>query len=113
MTQNGSLGSPDLPLAASVVVGKTWVITTGRISMKRITTIALASAAVLFACAAQAQAPDFSKVEIKATDLGKNTSILEGQDGNITVAEAWRDAGSSPAAATRPPFREERHRQRI
>jgi hypothetical protein len=40
-------------------------------------------------------------VEIKATDLGKNTSMLEGQDGNITVAEAWRDAGSSPAA-TKP-----------
>jgi hypothetical protein len=52
-------------------------------------------------------------VEIKATDLGKNTYMLECQDGNITVAEAWRDAGSSPAAATKLPFREERYRQRI
>jgi carbohydrate-selective porin OprB len=54
--------------------------------MKLITTIALASAGVLFGCAAQAQAPDFSKVEIKTTDLGKNTYMLEGQGGNITVA---------------------------
>ena len=54
--------------------------------MKLITTIALASAAVLCACTAQAQAPDFSKVEIKTTDLGKNTYMLEGQGGNITVA---------------------------
>jgi len=54
--------------------------------MKRITIAALASAAVLFAGAAYAQAPDFSKVEIKATDLGHNTYMLEGQGGNITVA---------------------------
>ena len=33
-----------------------------------------------------AQQPDFSKVEIKATDLGHNTYMLEGQGGNITVA---------------------------
>lgn len=31
-------------------------------------------------------APDFSKVEIKATDLGSKTYMLEGQGGNITVA---------------------------
>jgi glyoxylase-like metal-dependent hydrolase (beta-lactamase superfamily II) len=54
--------------------------------MKRITIAALASAAVLFAGAAQAQAPDFSKVEIKTTDLGNKTYMLEGQGGNITVA---------------------------
>jgi glyoxylase-like metal-dependent hydrolase (beta-lactamase superfamily II) len=54
--------------------------------MKRITIAVLASAAVLLAGAAQAQAPDFSKVEIKTTDLGKNTYMLEGQGGNITVA---------------------------
>jgi glyoxylase-like metal-dependent hydrolase (beta-lactamase superfamily II) len=54
--------------------------------MKPITIAALASAAVLFAGAAQAQAPDFSKVEIKTTDLGHNTYMLEGQGGNITVA---------------------------
>src|SRR5207302_2652751 len=29
---------------------------------------------------------DFSKVEIKATDLGDNVYMLEGQGGNITVA---------------------------
>jgi cyclase len=54
--------------------------------MKRITIAALAGAAVLFAGAANAQQPDFSKVEIKATDLGNKTYMLEGQGGNITVA---------------------------
>ena len=54
--------------------------------MKPIAIAALASAAVLFAGVAQAQAPDFSKVEIKTTDLGHNTYMLEGQGGNITVA---------------------------
>ncbi len=32
--------------------------------------------------------PDFSKVEIKTTDLGNGLSMLEGQGGNITVATA-------------------------
>ena len=32
--------------------------------------------------------PDFSKVEIKSTDLGSNCYMLEGQGGNITVAVA-------------------------
>ncbi len=32
--------------------------------------------------------PDFSKVEIKTTDLGDNVYMLEGQGGNITVAVA-------------------------
>jgi glyoxylase-like metal-dependent hydrolase (beta-lactamase superfamily II) len=54
--------------------------------MKRITIAALASTAVLFAGAAYAQAPDFSKVEIKTIDLGNKTYMLEGQGGNITVA---------------------------
>ncbi len=31
-------------------------------------------------------APDYSKVEIKTTDLGNKTYMLEGQGGNITVA---------------------------
>jgi cyclase len=54
--------------------------------MKRITIAALAGTALLFAGAANAQAPDFSKVEIKTTDLGNKTYMLEGQGGNITVA---------------------------
>ena len=54
--------------------------------MKRITVAALASTAVLFAGAANAQQPDFSKVEIKTIDLGNKTYMLEGQGGNITVA---------------------------
>jgi len=54
--------------------------------MKWITIAALASTAVLFTATANAQQPDFSKVEIKATDLGNKTYMLEGQGGNITVA---------------------------
>jgi cyclase len=53
--------------------------------MNRITIAAMAGA-VAFAGAAYAQAPDFSKVEIKTTDLGNKTYMLEGQGGNITVA---------------------------
>ena len=41
-------------------------------------------AALLFAAPAFAQ-EDFSKVEIKTTDLGHNTYMLEGQGGNITL----------------------------
>jgi cyclase len=37
---------------------------------------------------AAAPPPDFSKVEIKTTDLGDNMYMLEGQGGNITVAVA-------------------------
>jgi cyclase len=33
-------------------------------------------------------APDFSKVEIKTTDLGDGTYMLEGQGGNMTLATA-------------------------
>jgi cyclase len=38
--------------------------------------------------AASAPPPDFSKVEIKTTDLGDNCYMLEGAGGNITVAVA-------------------------
>src|SRR3974377_254111 len=55
--------------------------------MKRITIAAVAGAAVLCAGAASAQqGVDFSKVEIKTTDLGNKTYMLEGQGGDITVA---------------------------
>jgi cyclase len=55
--------------------------------MKHITLGALAGAAVLFAGTAIAQQNvDFSKVEIKTTDLGNKTYMLQGQGGNITVA---------------------------
>ena len=53
----------------------------------RITLAALAGAALLSVGAALAQQNvDFSKVEIKTTDLGNKTYMLEGQGGNITVA---------------------------
>ncbi len=54
--------------------------------MKRMTLAALATTGVLLAGGAGAQQPDFSKVEIKATDLGNKTYLLEGQGGNITLA---------------------------
>src|ERR1700752_1770875 len=55
--------------------------------MKRVTVAALAGVSLLWAGAASAQAQqDFSKVEIKTTDLGNKTYMLEGQGGNITVA---------------------------
>src|SRR5215472_16502295 len=58
-----------------------------RSTMRNITVAALASAAILFAGTAVAQQNvDFSKVEIKTTDLGNKTYLLQGQGGNITVA---------------------------
>ena len=41
---------------------------------------------MVFAGVANAQQQDFSKVEIKTTDLGNNTYMLEGAGGDITVA---------------------------
>jgi len=59
-----------------------------RIGFAFVTTLLLASAAT-----AQQQPPapppplvDWDKVQIKTTDLGNNTYMLEGQGGNITVA---------------------------
>jgi glyoxylase-like metal-dependent hydrolase (beta-lactamase superfamily II) len=55
--------------------------------MVRVTLVALAGAAVLLTGTALAQQNrDFSKVEIKTTDLGDNVYMLEGQGGNVTVA---------------------------
>ena len=48
---------------------------------------ALAATTVLFAGTALAQQNiDFSKVEVKTTDLGNKTYMLEGAGGNVTVA---------------------------
>src|SRR6516164_1945413 len=58
----------------------------GQWVMKKITLAALAAMTVLLTATAGAQQPDFSKVEIKTTDLGNKTYLLEGQGGNITVA---------------------------
>jgi glyoxylase-like metal-dependent hydrolase (beta-lactamase superfamily II) len=62
------------------------------------TRLAMTMATLLVAATAHAQQqppaaappppPDFSKVEIKTTDLGDNMYMLEGQGGNITVAVA-------------------------
>ena len=52
--------------------------------------MALAGSAFAHNAAARRPPPpvDFSKVEIKTTDLGDNVYMLEGQGGNITVAVA-------------------------
>ena len=52
------------------------------------TTLLLAGVAIAQQPAAPPSPPDFSKVEIKTTDLGDNVYMLEGQGGNITVAVA-------------------------
>src|SRR6202049_1916564 len=52
------------------------------------TTLLLAGVAIAQQPAAPPTPPDFSKVEIKTTDLGDNVYMLEGQGGNITVAVA-------------------------
>jgi len=56
--------------------------------MKRIALAALAGVAVAaMVGAVSAQAPvDWEKIQIKTTDLGNKTYMLEGQGGNITIA---------------------------
>jgi cyclase len=63
--------------------------------MRRFGLAAFATAMLLAETAMAQQAPpaappppDFSKVEIKTTDLGDNVYMLEGQGGNMTVALA-------------------------
>jgi cyclase len=63
-------------------------------TFNRVLLSAVSATALGFASGAYAQtapaaapaAPDYSKVEIKTTDLGNKTYMLEGQGGNITVA---------------------------
>ncbi len=55
--------------------------------MHKTTIAALAAAAMMCAAPAMAQQwVDWDKIQIKTTDLGHNTYMLEGQGGNITVA---------------------------
>src|ERR1700720_114273 len=55
--------------------------------MSRNILAALAATTALFAGTALAQQNiDFSKVEVKVTDLGNKTYMLEGQGGNVTIA---------------------------
>src|SRR5215813_8856368 len=55
--------------------------------MKRFTLAALAGVAVIVTGAAYGQQQiDWAKIQIKTTDLGNKTYMLEGQGGNITVA---------------------------
>jgi len=55
--------------------------------MRNIAWTAAAATIALFAVNADAaQQVDFSKVEVKTTDLGNKTYMLEGQGGNVTIA---------------------------
>jgi cyclase len=55
--------------------------------MRHMTLAALAGTALLATGAANAQQNiDFSKVEVKTTDLGNKTYMLEGAGGNVTIA---------------------------
>src|SRR5437763_12481862 len=55
--------------------------------MRHIGFAALGLAAALYAAPVMAQGqPDFSKIEVKTTDLGHNTYMLEGAGGNVTIA---------------------------
>ncbi len=55
--------------------------------MKYVKLAGLAGAMGLLATAAYtAEGPNFANVEIKATDLGNNTYMLEGQGGNMVIA---------------------------
>jgi cyclase len=63
--------------------------------MNRCALAAFAAATISLAGSANAQTqatppvgPDWSKIEVKTTDLGNKTYMLEGQGGNITVALA-------------------------
>ena len=58
------------------------------IKMAAVAAMMALSGEVLAQTPAAAPPPDFSKVEIKTTDLGDNVYMLEGQGGNITVAVA-------------------------
>jgi hypothetical protein len=58
--------------------------------MKQINIALLASVALLVAAAANGQGVDYSKVEIKTTDLGNKTYMLEGQGGNQSIRAAPR-----------------------
>ena len=58
-----------------------------KVTMAAVATLMALSAPVLAQtppAASPPPPPDFSKVEIKTTDLGDNVYMLEGQGGNIT-----------------------------
>src|ERR1700760_1059883 len=55
--------------------------------MQKITIAALAATTMLYTGSAFAQQqPDWDKIQIKTTDLGNKTYMLEGQGGDITIA---------------------------
>src|SRR6516225_2038175 len=59
----------------------------GRNDMVKAMLAAISAAAIFAAWGAHAQqAVDWDKIQIKTTDLGNKTYMLEGQGGNITVA---------------------------
>ncbi len=83
--------------------------------MTKFALAAIAAASLMFSGAAQAQQPaaappppliDWDKIQIKTTDLGNKTYMLEGQGGNITVAVGLRQHHPG-GRAVRPAVRQD------
>ena len=68
-------------------VGEVFMLRTG-MSVVATTLLLVGSAIAQQQPPAAPPPPDFSKVEMKTTDLGDNVYMIEGQGGNITVAVA-------------------------
>ena len=57
-----------------------------RIALATAAALLMSGAALAQQPAGQPVGPDWSKIEVKTTDLGNRTYMLEGQGGNVTVA---------------------------
>ncbi len=91
--------------------------------MSRIALAAIAAATLMLSGVTHAQqqpaaAPppppliDWDKIQIKTTDLGNKTYMLEGQGGNITVAVGSDGIIRSTASSRRCPTRSRRRSRR-
>jgi hypothetical protein len=91
--------------APEAVMGKSWF-------MKRIALAAIAATTMLFAGNAIAQQqPDWDKIQIKTTDLGNKTYMLEGQAATSpsrsvpTASSSWTPSSRRCPTRSRRPSR--------
>src|SRR5437764_14792793 len=78
---------PDRTESRSKANSRSPHVSLGRKTMKHFSIAALSIAAALLSAPVLAQGQqDFSKVQVKTTNLGNNTYMLEGAGGNVTVA---------------------------
>ena len=89
--------------------------------MTKFALAAIAAVSLTFSGAAHAQQPaaappppliDWDKIQIKTTDLGNKTYMLEGQGGNITVRSAPTASSRWMGNSRRCPTRSERQSRR-